>query len=135
MGYLLLRVLANALAIAIVTRVLPGIHVTQSSIEVYVLVGLVLGILNVLVKPILTLLTCSLVVLTLGLFIIVIDALMLMLTAALLPNLLVVDGFGWAFLGAIIIAVINMVLEAALGRDDNDRRGGIRVQVYPSDKR
>lgn len=127
MAYLLLRVLVNALSIAVIVRVLDaGIHVANNDIGTYILIGVVFGIVNALVKPIITLLTCSLVIFTLGLFILVINGLMLSLTAALLGDLFVIDSFGWAVLGGIIISIINMLLELAIGRNNNDSQ----IEVY-----
>ncbi len=128
MGYILLRVLVNALAIAIVARLLPGFHVTNNDFGTFILIGLVFGIINALVKPIITFLTCSLVLFTLGLFILVINGLMLWLTAALLPNQLQIDNFWWAILGGIIISIINLILESLVG----DRDNSAEVRVYRS---
>ncbi|MBZ0298200.1 MAG: phage holin family protein [Anaerolineae bacterium] len=125
MAYLLLRLLVNALSIAVIARFLPGIHVATNDLTAFILIGLVFGVINALLKPIITLLTCSLVVLTLGLFILVINGLMLWLTAALLPQLFQIDSFGWAILGGIIISIINMVLESVIG----DRDGSSKVEV------
>lgn len=127
MAYLLLRLLVNALAIAILARFLPGIHVASNDPAAFVLIGLVFGIINALVKPIITLLTCSLVILTLGLFILVINGLMLWLTAALLPDLFRIDNFWWAILGGIIISIINMVLESLLG--DQKKSTSVEVRI------
>lgn len=128
MGYIVLRILVNALSIAILARFLPGFHVVDDSIMTFIVIGLVFGIINALVKPIITLLTCSLVVLTLGLFILVINGLMLWLTAALLPNLLQIDNFWWAILGGIIVSIINMIMESALG----ERGDKVEVKVFRS---
>ena len=126
MAYLLLRLLVNALSIAIIARLLPGIHVATNDLAAYILIGLVFGIINMLIKPLITLLTCSLVVLTLGLFILVINGLMLWLTAALLPQLFQIDSFGWAILGGVIVSIINMILEAAIG----EKKGGIHIETH-----
>lgn len=127
MAYLLLRLLVNALSIAVVARFLPGITVANNDIGTYLIIGLVFGIVNALLKPIITLLTCSLVLLTLGLFILVINGLMLLITAALLPNLFAVDGIGTAIIGGIIISLINLVLEGLI--KDDDRPGKTKVDV------
>ena len=126
MAYLLLRLLVNALSIAVLARFLPGFHVATNDLAAFVFIGLVFGVINALVKPIITLLTCSLVVLTLGLFILVINGLMLWLTAALLPDLFKIDSFGWAILGGVIVSIINMILEAVIG----DQNNGTHVEVH-----
>ena len=125
MAYLLLRLLVNALAIGIVARLLPGFHVANNDLGTFILIGLVFGVVNAFIKPLITLLTCSLVVFTLGLFILVINGLMLWITAALLPNLLRIDNFWWAILGGIIVSLINMVLEFTLG----ENKPGVEVHV------
>ncbi len=115
MAHLLLRLLVNALSIAVIARLLPGIMVVNNAFETYLLIGLVFGVLNALVKPLLTLLTCSLVIVTFGLFLLVINGLMLMLTANILGDIFTVEGLGTAILGGIIISIINMILESAIG--------------------
>jgi putative membrane protein len=76
---------------------------------------LIFGLVNALIRPIITLLTCPLVIITLGLFILVINAIMLLITANLSGGRLVVDGFGTAFIGGIIMGIIGVVLEGLLG--------------------
>lgn len=129
MAYLLLRLLVNALSIAVIARFLPGIHVTNNDLGTYILVGLVFGLVNTLFKPLLTLLTCSLVLLTMGLFLLVINGLMLLLTAAILPQHFIVDGLGWAIIGGIIISLINMVLEGLLGDNNNNQGTTVSVRI------
>jgi putative membrane protein len=116
----LLRVLINAVAIAIAASILPGIHVVNSDIGTLLLIGFVFGIVNAVVKPILTFLTCPFVLLTLGLFLLVINGLMLLLTANLSGGRLIVDGLGWAIVGGIIMGIVGMILEGLLNVDDED---------------
>lgn len=123
---LIFRLFLNALAIAVVARLLPGIHVVNQSLGTYLLIALVFGVVNTLLKPIITFLTCPLVALTLGLFIFVINGLMLLITAALLPDLLIIDGFWWAVLGGIIISIINMIFESVVGDDKRTTRVEVR---------
>jgi uncharacterized membrane protein YvlD (DUF360 family) len=73
-----------------------------------------LGILNAFVRPILMVIALPLVVLTLGLFYFVINALLLCLLSWLLP-FFHVDSFGYAFLGALLISVISLVLNGFTG--------------------
>jgi putative membrane protein len=121
MGKFLLRVIVSAVAIAVTAAILPGIRVVNNDIGTFLLLGLIFGIVNALVKPIVSLLTCPLVILTLGLFLLVINGLMLLLTASLSGGRLFVDGLGWAIIGGIIMGVVNMVLEVALGLNREDR--------------
>jgi len=74
------------------------------------LVALVFGLVNAIIKPIVKFLTCPLVILTLGLFVLVINTLMLLLTAAFLPQYLEVNGFFSAFIAALLISIVSAVL-------------------------
>src|SRR5579871_2776991 len=118
MGKFLLRVIINAIAIAITASVLPGIHVVNQDLGTLLVIGLVFGIVNALVKPILSVLTCPFIILTLGLFILVINGLMLLLTASLSGGRLIIDSFWWAVLGGIVMGVIGLILEGVLGQQE-----------------
>jgi len=121
------RTLINALALFVAAWVLPGIAVgtsgaggdTTGAILSYLFVGLVFGLVNALVRPIVALLSLPLTILTLGLFTIVINAAMLMLTAWLTsftPIQFSVDDFFWtAVLGSLIISVVSMVAGSLIG--------------------
>lgn len=111
------RWLVNSLAVALATWLVAGISVTTtdptSAVVTVVLVALVLGALNTLVKPLLQVLGGCLVVLTFGLFLLVINALVLMLTSWLAGLLGIgwhVDGFAAAFWGALVISAVSLVL-------------------------
>lgn len=122
MGSFVVRLLLNALALWVTSLVVPGIHLadgsadTGSKIVTVLLVSLVFGVVNALVKPILTFFTFPFVLLTLGLFTIVINAAMLTLTSALAGALGLafhVDDFFWsAILGAIVLGLVSMLLGA-----------------------
>lgn len=113
---LLLRILINAAALWAATEIVPGVR-HDGPWESLLIVALVFGVLNVLVRPILKLLTCPLILLTLGLFTFVINALMLWLTGAVSESLGLgfhVDGFVPAFLGALVVTVVNLLLSVIL---------------------
>jgi putative membrane protein len=113
---LLLRILINAAALWAATEIVPGAR-HDGPWTSLLLVALVFGVLNVLVRPILKLLTCPLILLTLGLFTFVINALMLWLTGAVSETLGLgfhVDGFVPAFLGALVVTVVNLILSVIL---------------------
>ncbi|QGQ20649.1 phage holin family protein [Cellulomonas sp. JZ18] len=124
MGFVV-RVLINGVAIWLATLVLPGLEVlggdsTAGRIGVILLVALVFGIVNAVVKPIVKLVSLPLYVLTLGLFTLVVNALMLMLTAWITERTdwgLRIDNFGTAVLGALIVSVVSFVLSALTNRD------------------
>jgi putative membrane protein len=118
----LVRLVINMAAIALTAELLPGIEV-NGGFGTLLLVALVFGIVNAIVKPILLLLTCPAVILSLGLFILVINGLMLLLTSSLLGDRFFVDGFGTAFIGGIIMGILAIIIEAvlrALGFEDDE---------------
>ena len=124
----LLRVVVNGFAIWLATLLLPGIVVvggttTLDRVLVLLVVALVFGVVNAVVKPIVKFLTFPLYILTLGLLALVVNALMLMLTAWVTEFTtwgLRVDGFGDAVLGALVISVVGGILGALLIRDRRD---------------
>ncbi len=115
---LLVRWAINAIAIWAAIQLVPGIEHTGSAASL-ILIALVFGLVNALVRPFLTLLTCPLIILTLGLFVLVINALMLGMTAWLMPTL-TVTGFWPAFLGSIIISVVSSFISMLI-KDDREK--------------
>lgn len=108
MLYLFIRWVILAIAIGFTVYLMPGMHFTGNLIGLFIL-ALVFALVNAIVRPIISFLTCPLILLTLGLFVLVINALMLMLTAWLTP-MLTIDGFWTAFWASIIIGAISWVL-------------------------
>ncbi len=104
---ILINWLVSALAVLVTAYLLPGVHV--SSFVTALVVAVVLGIINSVVKPILTILTLPITMLTLGLFIFVINALLILLTSYLVPGF-TVDGFVWALLFSIVLSLVNWFL-------------------------
>jgi putative membrane protein len=122
-GKFLLRIIINAIAIAITASLLPGIHVVNQDLGTLLIIGLIFGIVNALIKPVLSVLTCPFIILTLGLFIFVINGLMLLLTASLSGGRLTIDGFWWAVGGGIIMGIVGLVLEGVFGNRDRKETG------------
>lgn len=112
----IIRLIINAVALAVTASLLSGIQLRDDSLSTLLIVALVFGVINALVKPIVKLLTCPMIILTLGLFALVVNALMLLLTSALVPEHFYVENFGWAFLGGIVIAIVAMVMESVFDR-------------------
>src|SRR5688572_9244272 len=112
MMWMLWRLLINAAALWAATRLVPGISFDGDWRLLFV-VALLFGLLNVLVRPILKLLTLPFLIITLGLFIFVLNAVMLWLTSAISDALGLgfhVDGFRAAFFGALVVTVVSFVL-------------------------
>lgn len=110
MGFLL-RVLVNAATIALAAYLVPGIELAGPAPAL--VAGLVLGLVNALVRPVLLVLTLPLTLLTLGLFLFVLNALCLWLTSAVVPGF-TIAGFFPAFLGALVVSLVSWVLTAFL---------------------
>lgn len=106
----LLQVVLNGVAILIAAYLVPGIVYTGDLLYL-LLAGLVLGVINLVVKPIVSFLSLPLIVLTLGLFYLVINGLMLYLAAYVLDGL-AVDGCLPAILGGLVIGVFNWLVRA-----------------------
>ena len=116
MTSLLLHWLLNAVALWAAAWLLPGLAFSGSMVQL-LLVATVFGIVNSLVRPILTVMTCPLIVVTLGLFSLVINALMLMLTGALSERWglgFTVAGFWAAFWGGLVVGLVSVVLSLLL---------------------
>ncbi len=96
--------LASAVVILIASYILPGVHV--QSFWTALMVALVMGILNILIKPLLILLTLPITILTLGLFLLVINALIVLLVSHIVPGFQI-DGFWWAVLFSLLVSLIN----------------------------
>ena len=112
MTRLLVNWLISALSLVIVANVIPGFQL--SGFGAALIAAIVVGFVNGTLGFILKLITFPLSIITLGLFWFVINALMLKLAAALVPGFRI-DGFLPAFLGAIVLSLVNMVLQRVLG--------------------
>ncbi|WP_454692283.1 phage holin family protein [Achromobacter aloeverae] len=104
---LILVWILNAVALLIVAYVLPGIAV--ASFGSALIAALVLGLLNMLVKPVLVLLTLPITIVTLGLFLIVLNALLFWFAGSILKGFQV-NGFWWAMIGAVLYSIISGLL-------------------------
>lgn len=109
---LIIRILINVLGLWVAIELVPRITVQDDNFWVLLLIAVVFGLVNALIRPIVHILTFPITILTLGLFIFVVNALMLMLTAWVTP-LTIEGGFGQRFLaallGSLIISVVSMI--------------------------
>jgi len=103
------RVIVNAVMIYLAARVVPGITLDDGPVWPALLAGLVLALVNAVVRPALKLITLPLTLLTLGLFLLVLNAFCLWLTSLLAPGF-AVQSFKAAFLGALLISVVSWAL-------------------------
>ncbi len=113
----------NTIAILLAIRFVPGIGYKGEWWGV-LLVGLLFGIINTFIRPVVKLLTLPFLIVTLGLFTFVINAMMLSFTSWLSGHLglgFSVEGFKAAFLGALIISIVSLVISCLLPADESER--------------
>lgn len=110
MTNLLARILVNGLGLLLASRIVPGISYSGGLLYL-LLAGAVIGLINVLVKPVVTLLSLPAVLLTFGLFYLVINGLMFWLAAGLLSGLHV-TGCLPAILGGLVLTAVNLIVRA-----------------------
>jgi putative membrane protein len=121
---LVLRLIVNAVALLAAAWIVPGIELsaargqpTANEWLTLLLVALIFGLVNAIIRPVVVFLTFPITVLTLGLFIFVINALMLILTSWIAAGMALgfrVNGFVPALLGALIISVVSFIMNRIL---------------------
>lgn len=123
---LLLRWVINAIALWAAIQIVPGLeHQAESGVSLLI-IALIFGLVNALIRPIVILFTCPLVLLTMGLFILVINTIMLSLTIWLSSDVfnlgLTSTGFWTTFFGAVVISVVSGVINL-LVKDKREEEG------------
>ena len=106
---LLLQWLLSAIALILVSKIVPGFHV--HGLWPALIAAMVIGLLNATVGFLLKIITFPLSILTLGIFLLVINGLMILLASAVVPGFRV-NGFAPAFWGAIVLAILGMLIKA-----------------------
>jgi putative membrane protein len=115
----LIRLIVNALALSAAAYLVAGITLSGGFFDV-LLVALVFGLVNALLKPLLLLLSLPFLILSLGLFAFVVNGVLLLVTAGLTGHL-AVSGLGAAILGSIVISLVTMLLGGSL-KDERRKR-------------
>ncbi len=100
-------------------------HIEVRDFATAIWAGLALGLLNALLRPLLILLTLPATILTLGLFLLVINAFIFVLVDELVEGIMIA-GFGWAFLGALLISILSALLNRFLAPEDSTR---VRIEI------
>lgn len=109
---IIIRILITALALVLVANLIPGIEV--ENFYAAVIAALILGLLNIFVKPLLVLLTLPITILTLGLFMFVINALLFLFASSFVEGFSV-SGFLPALVGSLLVSIISAVGNSLLG--------------------
>lgn len=117
-----LRALISALGLWVATRWVPGIRIDNAG--TLVLAGLLLGLVNAVVRPILVILTLPITILSLGFFLLIVNTAMVALVAWMLPGFHIYGGFGSAFATALIVWLTGWLGSWLIGP-----RGRIDVHV------
>jgi putative membrane protein len=108
---LLLQWILSAIALLIVSRIVPGFHV--QGLMPALIAALVIGLLNATVGLLLKIVTFPLTILTLGLFLLVVNGIMILVASHIVPGF-IVYGFAPAFWGAVVLALLGMVVRAVV---------------------
>lgn len=125
MTRLILRLAINAVALWAAITYVPGIHAEELSWPAILGLAFIFGLVNALVRPLIELLTCPLIILTLGLGTLLINTFLFWLTGLIGSNFDIgytVDGFWPAFLGALVVTVISVVLTLFVRDESRSRR-------------
>ena len=115
----LVRLLVNALALWVATRLVPGVTYSGEVLP-FLGVAIVFGIVNSFIRPVAKLLTLPLIILTLGIFALVVNGLMLWLTSSLSESLGLgfhVSGFWAAFFGSLVVSIVSTLLWMFVSHD------------------
>lgn len=110
----LIHWLVIALALWVTAYILPGVQV--DSYTALAIAAVVLGLVNALIRPILTILTLPITILTLGLFYLVVNGFTFFIAAKIVPGFQV-GGFWWAVLGALVVSIVSSFVGAFAGDD------------------
>ena len=105
---MILHLLVSAVSIIIAAYLLPGVHVID--FKSALILAVILGVINLFVRPLLILLTLPISILTLGLFTLIINTVLIMIAASLVPGVSI-DGFLWALVFGIVLALVHAVLK------------------------
>jgi putative membrane protein len=104
---LILRIIISAVVAFGLSYILSGVHIDKFTTAL--LVAIVLGILNAIIKPIIVILTLPITIFTFGLFLFVINAAIILIAAKFVPGFKV-DGFWWALLFSFLLSLITSLL-------------------------
>ncbi|HET7580629.1 MAG TPA: phage holin family protein [Bacillales bacterium] len=105
----LIHILVNSIVLIVVAGYLGSFQL--ASVWAAVGASVILALIHLFIKPILVILTLPVTIFTLGLFLIVINAILLEITAGLMGDAFNISGFGTALLAAIVISVLNLLIE------------------------
>ncbi|MFP3597137.1 phage holin family protein [Chryseobacterium sp. SIMBA_029] len=112
---LIIRLFVTAIVAYLLTKILPGVHFEGFSTAI--IFAIVLGVLNLIVKPVLGLLGLPLTIITLGLFALVINAVIILIADYFIDSM-VVDGFWWALIFSVLLSIITSLANSLFSDGD-----------------
>lgn len=124
MSKFFIRWAINAIALYIAVWLVPGVNLASGDYVAFIWLALIFGLLNALVRPLLAFLTCPLIILTLGLGTLILNTVMLYLTewvAGFFNIGFTLQNFWQAFLGALVISIVSVVLSIVI-KDGKKRK-------------
>jgi putative membrane protein len=128
MGNFLIWWLVNTISVFVVSEVLPGVE-REEGILPLLLIALLIGVINAMLRPILYFVSCGLIIITLGLAIPVLNALLLLLADELAGDAFEIDGLLWAVIAAILMGIINSVLNGIFKEDEEQKRNNANART------
>jgi putative membrane protein len=128
MGNFLIWWLVNTISVFVVSEVLPGVE-REEGIVPLLLIALLIGVINAMLRPILYFVSCGLIIITLGLAIPVLNALLLLLADELAGDAFEIDGLLWAVIAAILMGIINSVLNGIFKEDEEQKRNNANART------
>ena len=121
---ILLRLFINAIALWVAVQIVPGIY--AEDLLTIIIVALIFGVVNALIRPLVAFFTCPMIIVTLGLFIFVINAVMLWLTAWIAGRFNLgfeIEGGFWpTFWGALVISLVSFVISLIIKDDEKEKK-------------
>lgn len=119
---LIVRWIIIALALFVAAWLIPGIRVEGDALGVYILMALILGLVNAIIRPIIKFISLPITILTLGLFIFVINGITFWLASSIARGWFhvgfYVEGFRSALLGALVVSIVSVILTALTKEED-----------------
>lgn len=112
---LIIRLFVTAIVAYLLTKILPGVHFEGFSAAI--IFAIVLGVLNLIVKPVLSLLGLPLTIITLGLFALVINAVIILMADYFIDSM-VVDGFWWALIFSVLLSIFTSLANSLFSDGD-----------------
>jgi len=123
---LLIRWFVTSISLVVAAWLVPGIRVEREAWTIFAAMAIILGLVNSVIRPLLTLLSCPLIILTLGFFVLVINGITLWIASGLAVRWFhvgfYVDDYLSAFLGALIVSIVSVVLTALIGETNKPER-------------